>query len=65
MKLSSKDKELLINIWLLIVLPLVVYWITLRNNSVAREQMKRMQCSDCPVLTQEEIWDLNFLHYTD
>ena len=69
-KLSSKNKEIIINILLLFVLPLIVYWIVLWNNSVTREYLASLECSDCPVYTWEEIeldksGELKFLHYVD
>ena len=42
MKLSPKNKEIIVNILLLFVLPLIVYWIVLWNNAITREYFKSL-----------------------
>lgn len=46
MKLSPKNKELLINIWLLVVLPLIVYWLVLCNNKVTQRYLASLELSE-------------------
>jgi hypothetical protein len=46
MKLSPKNKELLINIWLLVVLPLIVYWLVLRNNKVTQRYLASLELTE-------------------
>ena len=78
MKLSPKNKELLINIWLLVVLPLFVYWLVLRNNKVTQrylaslelteEWKKEIERLNAEYDTKSELdksWELKFLHYAD
>ncbi len=69
MKLSSKNKELLINIWLLVVLPLFVYWLVLRNNKVSQRYLASLE------LTEEwkkeiesqlnKLWESQIINNTD
>lgn len=80
MCLSPKNKEIIMNILLLFVLPLIVYWIVLWNNAVTREHFKSLDLE----LTEEwkkeierleaeyehkielnKSGELEFLHYTD
>ena len=80
MKPSSKNKELLINIWLLVVLPLIVYWLVLRNNKVNQEYLASLELTDewrkeierletesekQEVIELDRSWELKFLHYAD
>lgn len=80
MKPSSKNKELLINIWLLVVLPLIVYWLVLRNNKVNQEYLASLELTDewrkeierletesekQEVIELDRSWELKFLHYVD
>ena len=46
MKLSLKQKELIINILLLFVLPLIVYWLVLWNNAVTREYLWSLELTE-------------------
>ena len=46
MKISSKNRELLINMWLLVVLPLVVYWLVLRNNKVTQGYLASLELTE-------------------
>ena len=69
MKLSSKKKELLINIWLLVVLPLFVYWLVLWNNKVTQKYLASLE------LTEEwkkeiesqlnKLWESQIINNTD
>ena len=76
MKLSPKNKELLINIWLLVVLPLFVYWLVLWNNKVTQRYLASLELSEewkkeiekLNTEYEEKIeldksWELKFLHY--
>ncbi len=78
MKLSPKNKELLINIWLLVILPLFVYWLVLWNNKVTQrylaslelteEWKKEIERLNAEYDTKSELdksWELKFLHYAD
>lgn len=80
MKLSPKNKELLINIWLLVILPLFVYWLVLRNNKVNQEYLASLELTDewkkeierleaesekQEVIELDKSWELKFLHYAD
>ena len=46
MKLSPKNKELIINIWLLVVLPLIVYGLVLRNNKVSQRYLASLELTE-------------------
>ena len=78
MKLSPKNKELLINIWLLVILPLIVYWLVLRNNKVNQRYLASLELTDewkkeierleaepekQEVIELDKSWELKFLHY--
>ena len=80
MKPSSKNKELLINIWLLVVLPLFVYWIVLRNNKVTQRYLASLELTEewkkeierletesgkQEIIELDRSWELKFLHYAD
>jgi len=78
MKLSPKNKELLINIWLLVVLPLFVYWLVLRNNKVSqrylaslelteewKKEIERLNAEYDTKIELDKSWELKFLHYAD
>ena len=80
MELSPRNKELLINIWLLVVLPLIVYWLVLRNNKVNQEYLASLELTDewkkeierleaesdkQEVIELDKSWELSFLHYAD
>ena len=80
MKLSPKNKELLINIWLLVILPLIVYWLVLRNNKVNQRYLASLELTDewkkeierleaepekQEVIELDKSWELKFLHYAD
>ena len=78
MKLSPKNKELLINIWLLVVLPLFVYWLVLRNNKVSqrylaslelteewKKEIERLNAEYDAKAELDNLDDLKFLQYTD
>ena len=80
MKLTSKNKELIINIWLLVVLPLIVYWLVLWNNKVSqrylaslelteewKKEIERLEAESGKqnVIELDKSWELRFLHYAD
>ena len=73
MKLSPKNKELLINIWLLVVLPLVVYWLVLWNNKVTQRYLASLELTEewkkeierLNAEYEEKYWELNILDYMD
>ena len=80
MNLSPKNKELLINIWLLVVLPLFVYWLVLRNNKVTQRYLASLELTEewkkeierletesekQEVIELDRSWELKFLHYAD
>ena len=80
MKLSPKNKELLINIWLLVILPLFVYWLVLWNNKVTQRYLASLELTDewrkeierleaesekQEVIELDRSWELKFLHYAD
>ena len=80
MKLSPKNKELLINIWLLVVLPLFVYWLVLRNNKVTQRYLASLELTEewkkeierletesgkQEIIELDRSWELKFLHYAD
>ena len=78
MELSPRNKELLINIWLLVVLPLIVYWLVLRNNKVNQEYLASLELTDewkkeierLEAESEQEIeldksGELKFLQYAD
>ena len=73
MKLSPKNKELLINIWLLVVLPLVVYWLVLWNNKVTQRYLASLELTEewkkeierLEAEYKEKYWELNALNYID
>lgn len=75
MKLSSKDKELLINIWLLVVLPLVVYGLVIWNNKVTQRYLASLELTEewkkeiksqlNKLWESENSWEFNILNYTD
>ena len=80
MKLSPKNKEIIINILLLFVLPLIVYWIVLWNNSVTREYFKsldlelteewkqeieRLETESKQKIELDKSGELKFLQYAD
>ena len=78
MNLSPKNKELLINIWLLVVLPLFVYWLVLRNNKVTqrylaslelteewKKEIERLNAEYDTKIELDKSGELKFLHYAD
>ena len=78
MNLSPKNKELLINIWLLVVLPLFVYWLVLRNNKVTqrylaslelteewKKEIERLEAESEQKIELDKSGELKFLHYAD
>lgn len=75
MKLSSKDKELLINIWLLVVLHLVVYGLVIWNNKVTQRYLASLELTEewkkeiesqlDKLWESENSWRINILNYTD
>ena len=78
MKLSPKNKELLINIWLLVVLPLFVYWLVLWNNKVNqkylaslelteewKKEIERLEAESEQKIELDKSGELKFLHYVD
>ena len=73
MKLSPKNKELLINIWFLVVLPLVVYWLVLWNNKVTQRYLASLELTEewkkeierLEAEYKEKYWELNALNYID
>jgi len=78
MKLSPKNKELLINIWLLVILPLFVYWLVLWNNKVTqrylaslelteewKKEIERLNAEYDAKAELDNLDDLKFLQYTD
>ena len=73
MKLSPKNKELLINIWLLVLLPLVVYWLVLWNNKVTQRYLASLELTEewkkeierLNAEYEEKYWELNILDYMD
>lgn len=75
MKLSPKNKEFLINIWLLVVLPLLVYWLVLWNNKVTQRYLasleltekwkKRIETQLNRLWESENPWELKILNYAD
>ena len=80
MKLSPKNKELLINICLLVILPLFVYWLVLWNNKVTQRYLASLELTDewrkeierleaesekQEVIELDRSWELKFLHYAD
>ena len=73
MKLSPKNKELLINIWLLVVLPLFVYWLVLWNNKVTQRYLASLELTEewkkeierLNAEYEEKYWELNILDYMD
>ena len=73
MKLSPKNKELLINIWLLVVLPLIVYWLVLWNNKVTQRYLASLELTEewkkeierLEAEYEEEYWELTILEYSD
>ena len=80
MNLSPKNKELLINIWLLVVLPLFVYWLVLRNNKVTQRYLASLELTEewkkeierletesgkQEIIELDRSWELKFLHYAD
>jgi len=78
MKLSLKNKELLINIWLLVILPLFVYWLVLWNNKVTqrylaslelteewKKEIERLNAEYDAKAELDNLDDLKFLQYTD
>jgi len=80
MKLSPKNKEIIINILLLFVLPLIVYWIILWNNAVTSEYFKsldlelteewkkeieRLEAKSEQKMELDKSGELKFLHYAD
>lgn len=77
MKLSPKNKELIINIWLLVVLPLIVYWLVLRNNKVTQRYLASLELTDewkkeierleveSEMIELDKSWELKILHYVD
>ena len=78
MKLTSKNKELIINIWLLVVLPLIVYWLVLWNNKVSqrylaslelteewKKDIERLEAESEQKIELDKSGELKFLHYVD
>ena len=46
MCLSPKNKEIIMNILLLFVLPLIVYWIVLWNNKVTQRYLASLELTE-------------------
>ena len=73
MKLSPKNKELLINIWLLVVLPLIVYWLVLWNNKVTQRHLASLELTEewkkeierLEAEYEEKYWESTILECSD
>ncbi len=73
MILSTKDKEIIVNILLLFVLPLIVYWLVLWNNKVTQKYLASLELTEewkkeierLEAEYEEKFWELNVLNYTD
>ena len=71
MKLSLKQKELIINILLLFVLPLIVYWLVLRNNKVSQRYLASLELTEewkkkierLNAEYEEKYWELTILEF--
>lgn len=78
MTLKPQNKKERIALWFIFILPLIVYWLVLRNNKVSQrylaslelteEWKKEIERLNAEYDTKSELdksWELKFLHYAD
>ena len=78
MDLKPQNKKERIALWFIFILPLIVYWLVLRNNKVTQrylaslelteEWKKEIERLNAEYDTKSELdksWELRFLHYAD
>jgi len=78
MTLKPQNKKERIALWFIFILPLIVYWLVLRNNKVSQrylaslelteEWKKEIERLNTEYDTKSELdksWELKFLHYAD
>ena len=78
MDLKPQNKKERIALWFIFILPLIVYWLVLRNNKVSQrylaslelteEWKKEIERLNTEYDTKSELdksWELKFLHYAD
>ncbi len=79
MDLKPQNKKERIALWFIFILPLIVYWLVLRNNKVTqrylaslelteewKKEIERLEAEyEKQKIELDESWDLKFLYYAD
>lgn len=79
MDLKPQNKKERIALWFIFILPLIVYWLVLRNNKVTqrylaslelteewKKEIERLEAKyEKQKIELDESWDLKFLYYAD
>ena len=78
MDLKPQNKKERIALWFIFILPLIVYWLVLRNNKVTqrylaslelteewKKEIERLEAESEQKIELDKSGELKFLHYAD
>ena len=78
MDLKPQNKKERIALWFIFILPLIVYWLVIRNNKVSqrylaslelteewKKEIERLNAKYDTKIELDKSWELKFLHYAD
>ncbi len=73
MDLKPQNKKERIALWFIFILPLIVYWLVLRNNKVSQRYLASLELTEewkqkierLNAEYEEKHWELNVLDYND
>ena len=78
MDLKPQNKKERIALWFIFILPLIIYWLVLRNNKVTqrylaslelteewKKEIERLEAEYEHKIELDKSGELEFLHYTD
>ena len=73
MDLKPQNKKERIALWFIFILPLIVYWLVLRNNKVTQRYLASLELTEewkkeierLNAEYEEKYWELNELEYSD
>ena len=73
MDLKPQNKKERIALWFIFILPLLVYWLVLRNNKVTQRYLASLELTEewkkeierLNAEYEEKYWELNGLEYPD
>ena len=73
MDLKPQNKKERIALWFIFILPLIVYWLVLRNNKVTQRYLASLELTEewkkeierLNAEYEEKYWELNVLNHND